>query len=127
VQLSYRVGNQHAKSFDAISTDVRPINAILSTPRGEKSDTSCEQLLKAVKDGNTILIAFQAKQVIYTKEDDKTRVSRVIAQDWVGKRVDQLATATGVADTESPFITSRGERWLYLSEEVKKLIRAPPP
>jgi hypothetical protein len=76
VQLSYRMGsNQCSKSFNAISTDVHLIDIILPTPGEEKLNTLSEQLWKAVEDGKTILIAFQVKQVVYTKEHDETGVS----------------------------------------------------
>ena len=125
VQLGYRPGTtRRAKAFDCITFAAFPIPELLPT-NGDEAPVAREHMLEAVKGGDTALIKFQAKQVVYVEKvvngiKDKEQI-------FVGRSVDLFANVSGLADLEGPFSTYRSDRFNYLKAQVMNLIQPSPP
>lgn len=126
VQFGYRAGAARcAKAFDCIVCRVRPLSMLLPT-YGKEAPAAREQMLEALKGGDTVLLVFQAKQVVYIEEVGLDGV-KVKKQKFVGSSVTFFADVSGIADLEGPFFSGGSERFDYLWAQVQNLIKPSSP
>jgi hypothetical protein len=113
--------SRRADAFSCFSLSTCPLEGHL--PFGdERADTATEDMLKLLERGDTVLIKFQAMQVVFAEGVDERGV-KCWKQSFIGSPVSIFGTCGGVFQLEGPLFSE--ERYNYLYQEIVKLMRPP--